>query len=206
MNFKMKDPAVKRSCLAIACSPRKGGNTEILARRALDGAAAAGASTEIIFLRDLVYSPCMACDGCFKNGRCVVKDDTAPVFDKILAADGIILAAPIFSMGICAHAKMFIDRSQQFWACKYILDKPVVEDEEKRRGRLGVFLSASGTGFPGVFDGAARVARYFFKMLDINNTGAYCYSKVDKKGEIHYRPDALAEVYEAGKKLATFFG
>lgn len=201
----MKDKPVKRSCLAIACSPRKGGNTEILARRALDGAAAAGASTEIIILRDFCCAPCKACDGCYKNGRCVVKDDAVQIFDKILAADGIILAAPIFSMGICAQAKMFIDRSQQFWACKYVLDKPVVEDEERRRGRLGVFLSVSGAGLPGVFEGAARVVKYFFKMLDINDAGAHCYSKVDKKGEILERPDAMAGVYDAGIKLATFF-
>lgn len=192
----------KVRCLAVACSPRRGGNTDLLARRALEGAAAGDALTEIIYLRDYLYAPCQACDGCFKQGRCVVKDDAALIFDRILAADRLVLAAPIFSMGICAQAKMIIDRSQQFWACHYVLKRPVIENEEKRRGRRGIFISASGTGLPGVFDGAVRVAKYFFKTLEFKMEGTYCYPKVDRKGEILEHPAALAEVGEAGQKLA----
>ncbi|MCL6638740.1 MAG: flavodoxin family protein [Firmicutes bacterium] len=198
--------AVAYHCLALVCSPRKDGNTEILARRALEGAASAGAATEMIFLRDCRYAPCSACDGCFRTGKCVVKDDAAEIFARLLAADGVILAAPIFSMGICAQAKMIIDRSQQFWALKYVLHRPVIEDEEKRRRRRGIFLSASGTGLPGVFDGARRVAGYFFKMLDISGAGSYCYSGVDRKGDILAREEALLEVFEAGFKLVTSSG
>ena len=192
-------------CLAVACSPRQDGNTEILARRALAGAASAGAVTELLLLRDYSYAPCIACDGCFKTGRCVVRDDAGIIFEKILSADGVILAAPIFSMGICAQAKMLIDRSQQFWACRYVLHRPVIEDREKRRKRHGIILSASGTDLPGVFDGAVRVARYFFKMLEITLAGTYCYPAVDRKGDILERPDALAQTCAAGKRLATSF-
>lgn len=199
----MSGLSVPYKCLAVACSPRKDGNTEILARRALEGAASTGADTELLFLRDYRYAPCIACDGCFKTGRCVVKDDAGGIFEKILAADGVILAAPIFSMGICAQAKMLIDRSQQFWACRYVLHRLVIEDGEKRRKRHGIILSASGTDLPGVFDGAVRVARYFFKMLDIIPDGVFCYPKVDRKGDILERPDALAQTYEAGRRLVT---
>ena len=193
----------KIKCLAVAGSPRRGGNTELLARRALEGAVAAGAEGEIICLRDYHYAPCAACDGCFKEGRCVVRDDASLIFEKILAADRVIFAAPIFSMGICAQAKMLIDRSQQFWACKYVLNRPVIEDEKKRSERRGIFLSAAGTGLPGVFDGALRVTRYFFKMLDIKMDGAYCYPKVDRRGDILKLPEAMTEVFEAGRKLAS---
>jgi len=188
-------------CLAVACSPRRGGNTDLLARRALEGASAAGAAGELIYLRDYHYAPCAACDGCFKKGRCVVKDDASLIFEKILEADRVLFAAPIFSMGICAQAKMLIDRSQQFWACKYVLNQPVIEDEKKRLGRRGIFISAAGTNLPGVFDGATRVAKYFFKMLDIQMEGVFCYPKVDHKGDILDHPGAMNEVFEAGKKL-----
>lgn len=197
------DEGTKIKCLAVACSPRRGGNTDLLARRALEGAAAAGAEAEIIYLRDYRYAPCAACDGCFKKGRCVVKDDASLIFEKVLDADRVIFAAPIFSMGICAQAKMLIDRSQQFWACKYVLNRPVVEDEKKRLGRRGIFISAAGTELPGVFDGAIRVTKYFLKMLDIKMDGSYCYPKVDRKGDILERQEAMAEVFEAGKKLAS---
>ena len=188
-------------CLAVAASPRKNGNTDQMARQALEGATAAGAEGEVLYLRDYGYAPCAACDGCFKKGRCVVKDDASRIFEKILQADRVILAAPIFSMGICAQAKMLVDRSQQFWACKFILERPVIEDEKKRIGRRGIYLSAAGTNLPGVFDGAIRVAKYFFRMLEIKTEGTYCYPKVDRKGEILERPEAMAEIFEAGKRL-----
>lgn len=197
------DEISKIKCLAVACSPRRGGNTELLARRALEGATAAGAEGEIICLRDYRYAPCAACDGCYKEGRCIVKDDASFIFEKVLEADRIILAAPVFSMGICAQAKMLIDRSQQFWACKYVLHRPVIGDEKKRTARRGIFLSAAGTGLPGVFDGTVRVAKYFFKMLDIQLEGSYCYPKVDRKGDILVRPEAMAQVFEAGQKLVS---
>ncbi|MGB4215618.1 MAG: flavodoxin family protein, partial [Thermacetogeniaceae bacterium] len=106
------------NCLAIACSPRKKGNTSILAQKALEGCRDAGGKTEFLYLVDYNYVPCRACGGCDTTGKCVIKDDSAELFEKILACDRLILAAPIFSMGICAQAKSFIDRSQQFWAYK----------------------------------------------------------------------------------------
>jgi multimeric flavodoxin WrbA len=189
-------------CLAVACSPRKEANTSILAGEALAGAKKAGAVTEILYLTGYSYAPCMACDGCFKNGRCIVKDDAAFIFNKILEADRIILAAPIFSMSICAQAKMLIDRSQQFWAARYILKQPVVADKEIRPARRGIFISAAGTNLPGVFEGAIRIIQYFYKIMEICLAGCFCYPKIDRKGEIKNHPAALAEVFTAGMELA----
>jgi hypothetical protein len=195
------DDMSSRKCLALACSPRRGGNTRLLAQRALEGAAQAGAETELVLLADHNCGPCRGCGGCDKTGRCVVLDDTAAIYDKILAADGLILAAPIFSMGMNAQGKAFVDRAQKFWAAKYLLGRQVIASEEKRLARRGIFISAAGTGLPGVFDGAVRVARYFFKMLDISYAGAYCYPKTDGRGEILSNREALAEVLGAGLAL-----
>lgn len=191
----------RRKCLALACSPRRGGNTELLARQALEGAARAGAETELILLTDYNCGPCRGCGGCDKTGRCVVQDDTAAIYDKILAADGVIMAAPIFSMGMNAQSKAFVDRAQKLWATKYLLKRRVIEDEEKKSARRGIFISAAGTDLPGVFEGAIRVTRYFFKMLEMEYVGAYCYPKTDGKGEILSNQGALDEVLAAGLAL-----
>ncbi|ACV62949.1 NADPH-dependent FMN reductase [Desulfofarcimen acetoxidans DSM 771] len=191
----------KRKCLAVACSPRKNGNTAILAKQALKGAAEAGAETELIYLVDYKFSPCRACGGCNKNGRCVVKDEVMQIYDKVLSAESIILAAPIFSMGICAQAKNFIDRAQQFWATKFLLQRNVIENEEKRKARRGIYLSAAGTNFPDVFDGAVQVAKYFFSMLEIKLLGSHCYPKIDLPGDVNNYPEILQEVFVAGKML-----
>ena len=168
----------------------------------MQGALADGAECETIYLRDLKYAPCIACDGCHKNGSCVVNDDMQEIYKKLLTADRVILAAPIFSMGINAQGKALIDRGQRFWATKYILNKPVIERASGPK-RKGIFISAAGTDLAGVFDCAVRSARYYFKMLEIDFLDQYCYSKVDAKGDILASPGALEQVYRAGQELGS---
>ncbi len=193
------DQPAKLKCLGLACSPRMGGNTAVLAERALEACREAGNETELLRLAEYKYAPCRACDGCFASGKCVVRDDAGIIFEKILAADLFIMAAPVFSMGICAQAKMLIDRSQQFWAARYVLDIPVGEPDRVRRG---MFISCAGTTLPGVFDGTVRTGRYFFKMLGITFDALLCYEGVDKKGEILQHRQAMDEVYRQARALA----
>ncbi|KJS18229.1 MAG: NADPH-dependent FMN reductase [Peptococcaceae bacterium BRH_c4b] len=190
-------------CLGLACSPRLNGNTSILLEKVMEGAAAAGAATEVVRLVDFSVAPCRACDGCFTNGKCVVKDGAADIFTKILEADRIIMAAPIFSMGMNAQAKALVDRSQQFWATRYVLKEPVIQDSHLRPPRRGIYISAAGTNLPGVFDGALRTARYFFKMLDIQWDSSYCFPLTDKTGVINSNTEALETVFQAGTLLTS---
>lgn len=187
-------------CLALSASPRKDGNTATLARLALEACAGSGCETEFLYLVDFRYGPCRACEGCYKTGRCVVPDEAGVLYKKILEADRLIFAAPVFSMGICAQAKVFIDRAQQFWAAKYLLGRRVAgEDRPERRG---IFISCAGTTLPGVFEGTLRVARYFFKMLEIKLQAALCYAGVEKRGEILNDKAALEEAVAQGRLLA----
>ena len=185
------------NCLALACSPRRHGNTSILARKALDGCRDAGGKTDFLYLTDYSYVPCRACGGCDKTGKCVVKDDAAQLFEKILACDRFILAAPIFSMGICAQAKGFIDRAQQFWAFKYLLGRRLFDSSQRK----GIYISCAGTRLPRVFDGALQVARYFFMIMEIELAATCCYPGVDAKGEVGKAPEILEDVYDLGRKL-----
>lgn len=191
----------KLKCLGLACSPRQGGNTTLLLERALRGAASAGAEVELIRLADYNISPCQACDLCSRDGKCILKDDAAIIFEKILKADRVIMAAPIFAMGLNAQAKTLVDRSQRFWATKYVLKKPVIENPQMRPARRGIFISAAGTNLKGVFDGAQRVVQYFYKMLEIKLEGSHCYPQTDKRGAILENAQALEEVFQAGKRL-----
>ncbi|MFZ5647460.1 MAG: flavodoxin family protein [Bacillota bacterium] len=193
-----------KTCLGLAFSPRRGGNTGILLESAAESLKTYGVNTEIIYMSGLTYFPCRACEGCNATGRCVIRDDAGPVYEKILKADMLVVAAPIFSMGICAQAKMFIDRAQQFWATRYILGRHAVEDELLRENRRGIFISCAGTNLPGVFDGSIRVVRYFFKMLDVKLTGTYCYPGTDKKGDILANTGAMEEIKTAAANLVAF--
>lgn len=188
------------TCLALACSPRRNGNTSLLAARAIDECRAAGCHTEFLHLAGFRFEPCRACGACNKTGRCIIDDDARVIFDKILAADRLILAAPVYSMGINAQAKMLIDRAQQFWAAKYVLGKSVI-NHANRPARRGIFISCAGTRLPGVFDGTIRVAKYFFKMLEIEMLAALCYDGTDQPGAVLENNTALDEVADYGRRL-----
>ncbi len=99
--------------IAINGSPRRNGNTEILASHALKAIAEEGIETEIIHLAKLDIKPCTACMAC-RNGKkdeCSIKDDFAPVYEKMKAADGIILASPVYFGSCTALLKALIERA-----------------------------------------------------------------------------------------------
>lgn len=189
-------------CLGIGCSPRKNGNTDILVQQAMEGVQAGGGKGELIFLREFNFRPCIGCNGCAKAGECVIQDDMQLIYPKLLETDRIILAAPIFSMGINALAKGFIDRFQRFWSTKYLLEKKII-NEENRLSRKGIFLSTAGTDYDNVFQGAETVVKYAFLMLEVDYVGKHLYKKIDAKGEVKDYPQYLQEVFNAGKSLVS---
>ncbi len=195
----MKKPI---KCVGLAASPRRNGNSTILLQEALRGAADAGADTELLLLNNYRFSGCLSCDGCFKDGECVINDDMQIIYKKILEADRLALAAPIFSMGMCSQGKAMIDRTQRFWSTRYILKRDVIPDRDRRPQRKGIFISVAGSGHKKVFDGAIQVAKYFFLMLETEFLGEYCYQEIDGKGIILNYPRILKEAYTAGFNLA----
>jgi len=98
--------------LGISCSPRKGGNTEVLIREALNGARKVGAEdTEFLSLAGKKMSPCTACGACLKTGNCRIEDDMQTIYPRLIQADGIIIGTPVYFWTISAQAKIFIDRT-----------------------------------------------------------------------------------------------
>ena len=98
--------------LGVVCSPRKGGNTEILVSEALAGARSSGAETELWTVVGKRLEPCDACDTCINNkvGECHIQDDMQEFYPKVIAADGIIFGSPSFFGSMTAQAKTVIDR------------------------------------------------------------------------------------------------
>lgn len=82
--------------VGIVGSPRIGGNTEIIVTEALKAAEKEGVETELIRLADKNVRPCDACLSCRKTGECHIKDDFKGIFNKMMEADGIILASPVY--------------------------------------------------------------------------------------------------------------
>jgi multimeric flavodoxin WrbA len=97
--------------LAIHGSPRTiQSTTRILANYVLEGAAEAGAGTEMIDLCDFRITPCTACDACTLNGICVNDDDVPALVERMKEADGIIFASPVYIDNVSGQMKIFFDR------------------------------------------------------------------------------------------------
>jgi multimeric flavodoxin WrbA len=97
--------------IAINGSPRTlGSTTRRLAQLVLEGAADAGAETDMIDLCDLRIAPCTACDACSLNGICVNDDDVPALVDRMKEADGIIFASPVYIDNVPGQVKIFFDR------------------------------------------------------------------------------------------------
>lgn len=186
--------------LGISGSPHRHGNTETLLDRFLEGAQAAGATVDKVVLKTLNYSPCRGCNACHKDGKCIVADDAIVLYERILASDCIAVASPIYTMGITAELKGFIDRQQYLWARKFILKTLFFTDDHISRHK-GIFISTAGLGWEKVFDGAFPVITALF-----NTTGFEYYDNViandmDRYGGIRNHPAALADAFEKGQKV-----
>jgi multimeric flavodoxin WrbA len=111
--------------IGIACSPRKDGNTDILIKEALTGAKDSGAKTELITIRDNEIKPCDGCGSCANTGVCHIKDDMQIIYKKMLDADGIILATPVYFWTVSGQAKVLIDRTYALRCPKLMLANKV---------------------------------------------------------------------------------
>lgn len=101
--------------LAVNGSPRKTWNTGTLLAKALEGAAAQGAETEVVHLYDLLFKGCVSCFACKTRGgksygRCAVADDLAPVLEKVLTADALVFGSPIYFGTVTGEMRSFLER------------------------------------------------------------------------------------------------
>ena len=101
--------------MAFNGSPRKGWNTALLLEKALEGAAAKGAITEIIHLYDLKYKGCVSCFSCKEKGgknygRCAVRDDLSEILARVKECDAVILGSPIYLASITGETQSFLER------------------------------------------------------------------------------------------------
>lgn len=97
--------------VAIVGSPRKNGNTEMLAAHSLKAVAEEGLDTELISLAGLDIRPCNGCMVCREEERCPIEDDLFPIYLRMKEADGIILAAPVYFGSANALTKAFMERA-----------------------------------------------------------------------------------------------
>jgi multimeric flavodoxin WrbA len=186
--------------LGISGSPRKGGNTDMVLEKALEGARAAGADTEKIVLEDLDISPCRVeeYEKVNEQGFSVVDDDIHIIFRKIQEADAVILASPVFFGSISAQMKIMIDRFQCVWLAKYMLKKDLFPDKIP-----GAFLCVAATSREDFFENSRSIVRHFCATANIEYKDEIFFPGVDKKATVTEHPEFMEKAYKLGERLAA---
>ena len=183
--------------LGIMGSPRRKSNTDMLLDQALAGAEASGAQVEKITVFKFRISPCRELYACLKDGNCAIKDDMRELYPRLLEADRIIFAAPIFFYGIPSQAKALVDRSQALWVRRHVLGI----NQDKDRIRKGAFISLGATKGERLFDGSILTVKYFFDAVGVKYSLELLVRGVDRKGEIKQNSAALQDAFTLGQKL-----
>lgn len=183
--------------LGIMGSPRLGGNTDLLLDAALDGARHGGAEVEKVVVDKLNISPCREYYACLEDGNCAIRDDMDALYPKLLEADVVVVASPMFFYGITAQLKAIIDRSQALWARKHVLKRSWPGE-----GRKGAFIAVGATKGETLFAGSKATVKYFFKTIGVEYAEELLIRGVDQKGDIQRHPSALKDAFELGRRLA----
>jgi multimeric flavodoxin WrbA len=187
--------------LGIYGSPRKGGNSDQLLDKALEGARSTGAEIATVYARKLKMSGCIECGGCEKTGTCVVKDDMQLVYPLMAEADVIIIASPIFFYGLTSQVKAIIDRSQAMWS-KRMLEKNAEQRKTYDKGK-GYLIAVAATKGKNLFDGVQMVAKYFFDALDMSYEGGLFLRGLEKRKDVLEDPETIQKAFDFGIKVVS---
>ncbi len=177
--------------LIINGSPRKGENCysiienmkKILNKHDID--------YEVLNIWDMNMEYCNACGYCEKTGICHIKDDMTNLYSKFDDSTGTIVVSPVYFDSIPAKLKTLVDRTQAFYASKYILKKPSID---RNKHRVGLFVSVGGSKpYETQFIGGEMVVDFFFKSINTKLLNKYYISCCDEK-KVKDHVDAIKNI------------
>jgi len=180
--------------LAVVGSPRKGGNTEILVSKIAEGAEAAGAHVERIYLGDLNIRECDGCHACWRGRPCSKNDDMCQLYPKIAASDAIVFGTPVYWYGPTALMKAFIDRFVYF---NGQANRPAV------RGKRAVVALVLEETSESTWKPVVEFFEKSLAYLEMSLVEAIVVPGVGEKGAIWRKPQRLEEARRLGGGLVA---
>lgn len=174
-----------KKVLIISASPRRNGNSDILCDEFLKGAQKAGHEVEKVFLRDKNIKYCIGCYTCEKTkGVCVYKDDMPELLQKIIDADVLVLATPVYFYCMNAQLKTVIDRT--------------VARYTEIKNKDAYLIATAGESEMEAMEGTITSFRSFIDCLEnIREAGLVLGHGVHELGEVKENP-AMQEAYQTG--------
>ncbi len=193
--------------IIVESSPRKNGNSTLLAREVASGARSLGAEVDTIHLHSMKISPCIACDACQESLEkdCVIDDDMKANYPRLRAADVIVFATPIYWFTVSGQIKLFMDRCYALLYLGAESGEEAVHTIVSDLGgkKFGVVL-AYGDVDPFV-SGAVNALRTFQDMAHFvgSEIAGHVYGSAAAPGDVAENKALLQQAYALGKKLAA---
>ena len=173
--------------LILSGSPRKCGNTELLADAFAKGAMEHH-HVEMVSVREVKVNPCLGCNACFKtNGICAQTDDMVAIYEKMNQADMLVIASPVYFYGLSAQLKAVIDRCHN----------PIRDSFHIKKAAL---LLVGAASLPELFDAILTEYNLCLKFFGIEDAGKILVRGVKDKGDIK-NTDALNQAYTLGYSI-----
>lgn len=169
-------------------SPRKGGNTETLAK-AFAEAARTHHEVEILSVADLKVAPCIGCNTCFtrEGNACFRHDDMDKVYASLATADILVIASPVYFYGISSQLKAIIDR----------LHTPLRNTFHIKQACI---LLCGAANLPELFEAILKQYELALKFFDIEDLGHILVRSVKEKGDIQ-KTSAITEAQNLGERI-----
>jgi multimeric flavodoxin WrbA len=176
--------------VGIVGSPRKGGNTEILTAHCLKAIAEEGLETELVRLAGLDIRGCNACGYCKENEGCSIQDDAQPVFDKMTAADVLVVGTPVYYGSATSLVKGLLERAGYAYRTNNTFS-----------GKVGgplVVARRAGQNF------TFAELLFWFHILGMVNPGSTYWNIAigREKGEVSRDEEGLRTAWNFGKNAA----
>jgi multimeric flavodoxin WrbA len=169
--------------LAIAGSPRLGGNSTSLLKLALREAADRGHEVALLHAVKLAVRPCMACDACKRGPSCVVKDGMLEVYAGLEEADALVIATPVHFYSVSGWLKPVVDR------CYALFD---AEGEPRiARGKKLFVITAQADEEPADGQATVRQLARSFAWLGMELQGSLTAAGLDEPADYENRPELL---------------
>ena len=166
-----------KNIVVMSGSPRKGGNTDMLAAAFIDGAEAADNNVTLFRTADLEIGGCMGCGHCFgEKGICIQKDDMPPILDALRNAGALVLASPIYYWSVTAQLKLAIDRMYPLISVKAPIQRAAM-------------LLTCGNKSTDVNEGAIFMLNRLCRAYGWENAGIVTAAGLHDKGEIAGRAE-----------------
>ena len=194
-----------KKVLGIGGSPRKGGNSDILLKCILKGAAVEDIATEEIQLRDYQFQPCIGCERCRKDKQCTgLQDGMQLIYPKIREASGLVVITPIYSYNVTAIMKSFIDRLYSFY--NFSDERPghwSSQLADQGRKAIIAVVGEQATREEGGMDLTLETMRRSIKALGYGVVDELPVLGIFHKGKVKEYPKILEQAEAIGRQLAS---